>query len=99
METAESAVLSGKKHGLHKIQGIGEGFIPKLVKDNIDFIDEIIQIKSSEAIKTKDILAKKYGLLVGISSGANYLAVKKINSRYKKIVTVFPDRGERYLSL
>jgi len=99
VEPAESPVLSGGKPSLHKIQGIGEGFIPKLVQENIDIIDEVIAIKSKDAIKMSKELARKYGLLVGISSGANFLAAKQLRKKYQRIVTVFPDRGERYLSL
>ena len=100
VEPEESAVLSGKKAGSHMIQGIGEGFIPKIVKENINLIDEIITIKSQDAIRMKNKLAKKFGILVGISSGANVLAAREIEKRYryKKIVTILPDRGERYLS-
>ena len=98
VEPAESAVLSGEKAGLHKIQGIGEGFIPKLVKDNRDLIDEVIKIESEDAIEVSKKLAKNYGLLVGISSGANYLASLKVSKKYRNVITLFPDRGERYLS-
>ncbi|MFA6410669.1 MAG: cysteine synthase family protein [Candidatus Buchananbacteria bacterium] len=100
VEPAESAVLSGKKSGLHLIQGIGEGFIPKIVKDNLNLIDEVIAIKGQAAIKMKNKLAKEYGVLVGISSGANILAAQKLEKKYgyKRIVTILPDRGERYLS-
>ena len=81
-----------------EIQGIGEGFVPELVKDNINLIDEVMAIKSDEAIREQKRLARKYGILVGVSSGANFLVAKKLNKKYKKIVTIFPDRGERYLS-
>jgi cysteine synthase A len=90
-------VLSGKNPGLHKIQGIGEGFVPKLVEENMQLIDDVIAIKSNDAIRMKNDLAKKHGILVGISSGANFLAAKKLRKKYRRIVTVFPDRGERYL--
>ncbi len=101
VEPEESAVLSGGRPGLHEIQGIGEGFIPKLVQDNIKLINELIKIKSKDAISMAKKLAKKEGVLVGISSGANALASLKIAEKEpdKKIVTVFPDRGERYLSM
>ena len=98
IEPEESAVLSGKKQGLHKIQGIGEGFIPKILKDNLDLIDEVITVKSSDAIKRSKKLAKEFGILVGISSGANFLVAKELKKKYKNVITIFPDRGERYLS-
>lgn len=98
VEPAESAVLSGGKSGTHKIQGIGEGFVPKLVGENIDLIDEVITIKSDDAIEMSKKLIKKHGLLVGISSGANFLAALKISKKYKTVITVLPDRAERYLS-
>lgn len=98
IEPAESAVLSGGKPGLHKIQGIGEGFVPKIVKDNINLIDEVIAIKGEDAIDMSKKLAREHGLLVGISSGANVLAAMKLARRFKTVVTVLPDRGERYLS-
>jgi cysteine synthase len=101
VEPAESAVISGEKQGLHKIQGIGEGFIPKIVSDNLHLIDEVIKIKSDDAIIAGKKLARKHGVLVGISSGANFLAAKFIKEKYglKNVVTIFADRGERYLSM
>jgi cysteine synthase len=98
VEPAESAVLSGGSPGLHKIQGIGEGFIPKLVQENRDLIDEVIFVKSEDAINMSKELANRYGLLVEISSGANILAAKKLKKRFENVVTILPDRGERYLS-
>ena len=98
VEPKESAVLSGDNAGLHLIQGIGEGFIPKLLQDNLDLIDEIITIKSQDAVNMSKKLAKQYGLLVGISSGANILAAKLAQKLYKNVITVLPDRGERYLN-
>jgi cysteine synthase A len=99
VEPAESAVLSGKKPGIHRIQGIGEGFVPKIVSDNMDLIDEVARVSSDEAIRTMQWLTRKHGLLVGISSGANMFAALKARKKYKNVVTVLPDRGERYLSM
>lgn len=99
VEPAESAVLSGGRAGRHGIPGIGEGFIPKLV--NLGGIDEIIKVKSSEAVDMTKRLAGKEGILAGISSGANMVASLRLARRLGKrkvIVTVLPDRGERYLS-
>jgi cysteine synthase A len=98
VEPAESAVLSGEKPGHHKIQGIGEGFIPQILKQNRKIIDGVIKIKSEDAISMAKKLAKDFGILVGISSGANVLAAIELSKKFKNIVTVLPDRGERYLS-
>lgn len=99
VEPKESAVLSGGKAGLHGIQGIGAGFIPKVLDRNV--IDGIITVDTNEAKETANILAKTEGLLVGISSGATLCAVKKLINidkiKDKNIVVVFPDTGERYL--
>lgn len=99
VEPAECAVMAGKKPGFHKIEGIGDGLIPDIV--DMDLIDEIIEIKSDDAIKWTDKLIKVLGTMVGISSGANVLAsletAKKIGPD-KIIVTLLPDRGERYFS-
>jgi len=100
VEPAESAVMSGGKPGRHNIQGIGEGFIPKLV--DMRMIDEVIKIRSKDAEAMTARLAKEEGLLCGISSGVNILAALQMARRMgrgKRIVTVLPDRGERYLSL
>jgi cysteine synthase A len=100
VEPAESAVLSGGEAGSHLIQGIGPGFIPSLL--NRDLLDEVITVKSSDAVEMTRRLMKEEGLMVGISSGANVLAALEIARRSgegKTIVTVLPDRGERYLSM
>ncbi len=102
VEPNDSAVISGKKAGPHKIQGIGAGFIPKNLDESI--LDEVITIKNEEAYITARNMAKKEGLLVGISAGANIKSALKIaekmNNKGKKakIVTIAPDSGERYLS-
>ena len=100
VEPEESAVLSGKEKGSHKIQGIGAGFVPG--NFNRDLIDEIIPVSGDDAAQTSRNLAKTEGLLTGISSGAALNAALKISEREKnknlKIVALLPDTGERYLS-
>lgn len=100
VEPDESAVLSGDKRGRHGIQGLADGFIPDLVKT--DELDQVIRIKTADAIKKAHELSREEGLLVGISSGANVIAATQVAMEMGPghiIVTVLPDRGERYLSL
>ncbi len=81
----------------HQIEGISDGIVPKIVDFNL--IDEMIKIKSKDAILMAKQLAKNKGLLVGISSGANVLAALKLSEKYKNVITVLPDRAERYAEL
>ena len=103
VEPVESAVMSGGEPGPHDISGIGDGFVPALVKDEegtlSPLIEEVIQVRSDEAIAQSKRLAKDFGFCVGVSSGANFLAAKRLKSRFENVVTVFPDSFTRYESL
>lgn len=100
VEPTTSPVLSGGQSGSHKIQGIGAGFIPSTY--NSKYVDEIFQVDNDQAILTGRQLAQSEGLLVGISSGAAVFAAielaKRPENKGKRIVTLLPDTGERYLS-
>ncbi len=100
VEPSASPVLSGGDPGVHKIQGIGAGFVPKVL--NTEVYDEIIKVDNEDAIATAKDLTRSEGLLVGISSGANVWAATKVAKREenkgKTIVTILCDTGERYLS-
>lgn len=100
VEPKSSAVLSGQKPGSHKIQGIGAGFIPKIL--NRAIIDEVILVSDVDAYQQTKRLAREEGLLCGTSSGAALYASLQVAKRLgkgKTVVTVFPDRGERYFSM
>ena len=100
VEPAGSPVLSGGDPGPHKIQGIGAGFIPKVLNRSI--LDRVITVTDDEAYQTTKLLAKKEGLLVGISAGANVFAAQKVAEELgpdQNVVTILPDTGERYISI
>lgn len=100
VEPAGSPVLSGGDPGPHKIQGIGAGFIPKVLNRTI--LDRVITVTDDEAYQTAKQLSKKEGLLVGISAGANVFAAQKVADELgagKNVVTILCDTGERYISI
>jgi cysteine synthase A len=100
VEPTRSPVLAGGKPGLHGIQGIGASFVPSVL--NREVYDELIAVKDEEAIEMAKQITLKEGLLVGISAGANVFASLRVARRLgegKRVVTVLPDTGERYLSV
>ena len=100
VEPATSPVLSGGDPGPHKIQGIGAGFIPKVLNRGI--LDRVVTVTDDEAYQTAKQLSKKEGLLVGISAGANVFAAQKVADELgpgKNVVTILCDTGERYISI
>jgi cysteine synthase A len=100
VEPAKSPVISGGQAGAHKIQGIGAGFIPDIY--NKEIVDEVMTITDEDAFEYARLMGKEEGVLVGISSGANLAAAVKIAKQLgkgKKVVTVAPDGGEKYLSM
>ena len=100
VEPAGSPVLSGGDPGPHKIQGIGAGFVPKVLNRKV--LDRVVTVTDDEAYQTAKLLAKKEGLLVGISSGANVFAAQRVAQEMgpgKHVVTVLCDTGERYISI
>ena len=100
VEPSRSPVLAGGKPGLHGIQGIGASFVPSVLNRSI--YDELIAVRDEDAIELTKQLARKEGMLAGISSGANVFAALQVAKRLgegKRVVTVLPDTGERYLSV
>lgn len=96
VEPRNAASLLGREPGLHQIQGIGDGFIPDVL--DVNLIDMVFTVSDDEAIETTRRLACEEGLLVGTSSGANILAALHMDNNRNRIVTVLPDRAERYFS-
>lgn len=101
VEPANSAILSGKKAGAHKIQGIGAGFVPGVL--NTEIYDEIIPVADADAFEVSRVIGRTEGVLVGISSGAATWAAielaKRPENEGKNIVVIHPDTGDRYLSM
>jgi cysteine synthase len=101
VEPATSPILSAGTAGPHKIQGIGAGFVPEVLDRSL--IDEVITVDDEEALETARLAARKEGILVGISAGANIKAALDVAARSelagKRVVTIVPDSGERYMSL
>jgi cysteine synthase A len=97
VEPKNVSALLGHEPGLHQIQGIGDGFIPAVL--DVSLVDDVIEVTDEDAIETTRQLSRDFGLLVGISSGANVWAARQLARQYKgNIATVLPDRAERYFS-
>ena len=97
VEPKNVSALLGHEPGLHRIQGIGDGFIPAILDTSL--VDEVVEVTDDDAIETTRQLGRDFGLLVGISSGANVWAARQIAKKLKgNIATVLPDRAERYFS-
>ncbi|MGD2094111.1 MAG: cysteine synthase A [Phycisphaerales bacterium] len=97
VEPENCSALLGHEPGLHQIQGIGDGFIPAIL--DVSMVDDVVEVSDNDAIETTRQLGVDFGLLVGISSGANVWAARKLLKKIKgNITTVLPDRAERYFS-
>jgi cysteine synthase A len=96
VEPRNSASLLGREPGLHHIQGIGDGFIPDVL--NVNLVDMVFTVSDEEAVETTQRLSREEGLLVGTSSGANVFASVHMDNGPNRVVTVLPDRAERYFS-
>ena len=103
VEPEESAVMSGGAPGPHAIQGIGDGFIPEIVKGTkgglSPLIDEVVRVRSDSAVEESISIEKNHGYCVGVSSGANFIVAKRMIGHYGTVATVFPDGFNRYVSL
>ncbi|HBI91253.1 MAG TPA: cysteine synthase A, partial [Terrisporobacter glycolicus] len=99
IEPLASPLITQKKAGPHKIQGIGANFIPENYDENI--VDEVLTVSDEDAFEMVRLLANKLGILVGISSGANVFGAIEISKKYpnKKIVTIAPDGVDKYMSM
>ena len=97
VEPKDKAALLGHEPGLHQIQGIGDGFVPDVL--DVKMVDDVVEVTDDDAIETTRRLGRDYGLLVGISSGANVWAAEQLTKKIDgNIATVLPDRAERYFS-
>jgi cysteine synthase A len=96
VEPKNSAALLGREPGLHQIQGIGDGFVPDVL--DVNLVDMVFTVSDEEAIQTTRRLSREEGLLVGTSSGANVFAALHMDNGRNRVVTVLPDRAERYFS-
>jgi cysteine synthase A len=96
VEPKNSAALLGREPGLHQIQGIGDGFVPAVL--DVNLVDMVFTVSDEEAVETTRRLSREEGLLVGTSSGANVFAALHMDNGQNKVVTVLPDRAERYFS-
>ena len=96
VEPKNSASLLGREPGLHQIQGIGDGFVPDVL--DVNMVDMVFTVSDEEAIETTRKLSQRQGLLVGTSSGANVFAALHMDNGKNRVVTIMPDRAERYFS-
>ena len=96
VEPKNSAALLGGEPGLHQIQGIGDGFVPDVL--DVNLIDMVFTVSDDEAIEMTRNLSREEGLLVGTSSGANVFVALHVDNGHNRVVTILPDRAERYFS-
>jgi len=96
VEPKNSAALLGREPGLHTIQGIGDGFVPDVV--DLNMLDMVMTVSDEDAVEMTRRLAREEGLLVGTSSGANVWCAARLSNQNQRIVTILPDRAERYFS-